>query len=349
MKTMNTSIFKTIVLAILIAGSFQAKANFVKRTHKSWPQNKIQSLSIDNKFGNINFIDTRDDSVTIDASVIFHDVSEKKAESLASLIHFEFSMEDGKIKAKTIFEDNFKTNNKFEITYTINIPENKYIDVKNKFGNVTLGDLKSGGEFNVAYGNIYGKTIVSKPSERVKINLKYGNGSFESIDRLVAKIAYSKLTSGKIADGELNTQYSSVEIENSRNLKSTSQYDSYILGEIENIDVDSKFSDWKIDELKSKFTFINEYGGLDIKLVSKNFKEININNQFGNIKVTIEPSATYNLRGDSKFCNIKYPKTSPTKLIKDDFHTYVEATIGTGPIKSTIIIQSKYGEVDLME
>lgn len=347
---MKTSIFKiSLLFTILIACSLQSKANPVKSIHRSWPQNKVQSLSIDNKFGNINFINTRADSVTIDVSVIFFNVSEKKAQTLASSVHFEFAMEEGRVKAKTIFDDDFKTNNKFEINYTINIPETKYIDVKNKFGNVTLKDLKSGGEFNIAYGNIDGKRITSKPSEKVKIDLKYGNGSFESIDRVNAKISYSKITINELSEGQLNTKYSTIKIENCGNMISESEYDTYTLGTIENIEISSKFTSWDIDELKSKFNFVNEYGNLEIKHVAQNFKEININNQYGDIKVIIDPTSTYNLKADSKFCNINYPKTSPKKLNKDDFHSYVEATIGTGSAKSTVDIQSKYGKVDLME
>jgi len=350
MKAMKTSIFKIIpILTILIAGTFQSKADFVKKEHRSWPQNTIQSLSVDNKFGNINFINTREDSVTIDATVTFLNTSENKAAKLAALIHFKFSMEDGKINAKTIFDDEFKTNNKFEIVYTINIPTNRYIDVKNKFGNVTLGDLKSGGEFDIAYGNIYGKSICSKPSEKVKIDLKYGDGSFESIDHLDAKISYSKLATDNVVEAELNTRFSTIDIDNCKNVVSDSQYDSYTLGSIGSLTINSKFTNWEIDELKSKFDFVSEYGNVDIKHVNKDFKLIRIDNQFGDIKISIDPSATYNLKGDSKFCDIKYPKTNPTKLIKDNFHTYVEATIGTGSLKSTVEVQSKYGKVDLME
>ena len=347
---MKTSIFKiSLLFTILVACSLQTKANHVKSLHRSWPQNKVQSLSIENKFGNINFIDTRKDSVTIDVSVTFFDVPEKKAQTLSSLIHFEFEIEDGRVKAKTIFDNDFKSNNKFEINYTINIPENRYLDIKNKFGNVTLQDLKSGGEFDIAYGNINGNKITSKSSEKVKIDLKYGNGSFESIDRVNAKISYSGITINELSEGQLNTKYSTIKAEKCGNLTSESEYDTYSLGTIENIEINSKFTSWNIGELKSKFNFINQYGDLKIRNVSKNFKEINIDNQFGDIKVNIDPTATYNLKADSKFCNINYPKTSPTKLIKDDFHCSVEATIGTGSVKSTVEVQSKYGKVDLME
>jgi hypothetical protein len=62
---------------------------------------------VENKFGNVNFINTRDDSVTIDIIVTIKGLPESKARMMASDINFEFSIENGKVKAETVFDSNF--------------------------------------------------------------------------------------------------------------------------------------------------------------------------------------------------------------------------------------------------
>ena len=196
---MKTSICK-ILLCLLLFTVFQSqlKAERVKKLHKSWPVNKVLSLSVENKFGNISFLNTRNDSVTIDIVVETDNKDNRNWTSISDLIDFSISFENGTINAQTIFNEKFKTNQEFTIAYTINIPADKPLDVTNKFGDVTLSDLKAKGKFEISYGNIFGNSILAPSDQMIEMDLKYSNASFETINRLKAQIAYSKFRANKI-------------------------------------------------------------------------------------------------------------------------------------------------------
>lgn len=347
---MKTYTFKMIlILSVLVFCQFSSNAEQVKKLHRSWPVNKVISLSVENKFGNINFLNSRDDSVTIDVIVETDDDNYRNNSRIASLIDFDFSFEEGEIKAQTIFDDDFKTNKNFTINYVINIPANKNLDISNKFGNVTLTDLKASGKFEISYGNIFGNFMLAPFGSKIQIELKYSNATFESINRLNAQIAYSKLRTTKIETAELDTKYSSINFDNCETLNSNSQYDNFIIGTLHHLSTDSKFTGWKIDEIVNNAEFDTEYGDVNVGHVFRDFQNIRIENRYGNIRIGIDKDATYNLNSDTYYCEVKHPKTSPTKYLKDNNHTIIEAKIGNGNQNSKVIIESKYGNIDLMK
>jgi hypothetical protein len=349
-KRMKTYTFKMILLVgILFFCQMMVKAEDVKKLHKSWPVNRVTSLSVENKFGNINFLNSRDDSVTIDVSIETEDDNYRNNSRIANMIDFEFSFEEGEIKAHTIFDNDFKTNKDFTINYVINIPVNKNLNVSNKFGNVTLTDLKANGKFEISYGNIFGNSMIAPFGSVFQLDLKYGNATFETINRLNAKISYSKLRTTKLETGELDTKYSSINFDNCKTLNSNSQYDNFIIGTLQYLSTDSKFTGWKIDEIVNNAEFNTEYGDVNVGHVSRDFQNIRIENRYGNIKIGIDKDATYNLNSDTYYCELRHPKTSPTKYLKDNNHTIIEAKIGNGNQISKVIIESKYGNIDLMK
>jgi hypothetical protein len=347
---MKTSTFNiALFILVLITIQLPMKAEQVKRIHKSWPVNKVTSLAVENKFGNINFLNTRDDSVIIDVVIDTDDDSYRNGKGIADQIDFSFTFENGKIVAQTLFEDKFRTNRDFSINYTINIPVSKELDISNKFGNVTLEDLNAKGKFEVSYGNIFGNSIMSPANNTFEIDLKYSNATFNKINRLTAQIAYSKFRTGNIETAELETRYSTINLTDCIDLNSNSQYDNFTIEKLQSINTDSKFTGWTVNEIGSDAEFNTEYGDVKVGHVSKKFNKIKIENRYGNIRLGIDKDASYELNSETWYCDVIYPKTTPVKYFKENNHTVIEAVIGNGNPFSKVNIESKYGKVDLME
>jgi len=346
---MKTRIFNTLLVSLmLLFPALNSSAEIVKKVHKSWPIGKVTSLAIENKFGNINFVTNRDDSVTIDVS-IDTETGSHRSYRLIDQIDFSFSIMDGKVKAKTIFDDGFSSHDNFTINYIINIPKNRDLEVINKYGNVMLDDLNANGNFEIAYGNINGNSLLAPSGQQIKLELKYGNANFEKVNNLLGDIAYSKLRATTIENAELETRYSNIFAEKSNEIFANSRYDNYTILSIKRIKSDSKFTDWKIDEATSSVQFINEYGDIKIRKVPKNFEKVSVQNRYGNIRIGIAADASYQLVGETFYCNIIFPDTEPEKYIKEENHTIISAFIGNRNTTSKVNIESRYGKVDLLE
>lgn len=334
---------------MLLLSAFAANANYSKSIHKSWPISKVKALAIENKFGNINFISNRDDSVTIDVHIEIENPSAKKAEYLADQIQFLFALNDGKVHAQTKFGDNFKTNQNFTIQYTINIPTDRDLEVENRYGNVTLGDLYANGYFEIKYGNIYGRNLKAPDDSDIKLELSYGQGTFASIKKLLAEVGYSTVDFGDMHEANLESQYSVVKIGTSGDLNIESKFDTYKVKSVNDLYAESKFSGWDIINLNNSFELENEYGSIDVGNVNKQFELINIENKYGNINVGVSSDASYQLESESYYCNVSYPEAEEIKHITENNRTYIKAIIGNHNSETKVKIETRYGKVNLVK
>ncbi|HPR33891.1 MAG TPA: DUF4097 family beta strand repeat-containing protein [Prolixibacteraceae bacterium] len=348
---MKTHVFNLLLIAGLLASSSpDARAEYVKKVYKSWPAREVQTLNVENKFGNITFLYTRTDSVVINIQVEIKNLSGSKAQNLADMIRFKFSSSDGIVKATTTFDDDFKTNQDFEINYTIYIQEDKNLMIENKYGNLVLGNLNAKGMFDIAYGNITGKNLSAPDDEFIRLELKYGTGFLAEVNRLEAKIGYSKFRSDQVATARLDTKYSVLSIERCGRIMADSRYDNYQIDKVQEATIDTKFTGWSINELNKILKMENQYGDIDIDHVSPHFESIRLENQYGNIQLGMASDARYSLKAQAVYCKVRYPRSAETfRYIEDNNNITIDAVVGGGEPESTIVIESQYGNVDLME
>ena len=344
---MKTLTVKCLLAIVLMLGVLQSRADYSKSIHKSWGINSVKALALESKFTNINFVNDRDDSVTIDINISIDDVNESTGEAIANQIDFSFSMSNGTLKAETDFSDRFRTNKDFTIQYTVNIPNDRDLDIENKFGNVTLGDLNANGVFEVKYGNIYGQNLMAPDNEKIRLELKYGNATFESVNRLYADLGYAKLQSGDMDAAEFDTQYSIIKTDNVKMMNVDSKYDQYSTETVDQLSVESKFTNWKVGKIMTRFWIDTQYGDVDVDQVSPDFETVNIQNSYGNIKVGISPSASYQLSSESYYCKVYFPEADIVKQIEDNNHTTIKATVGKSNPDAKVIVETKYGKVRL--
>lgn len=343
---MKTLPFKLAFLLILATSWIQTKGSntFEKNIHKSWPIERVKALAVDNKFGNINFVSTRDDSVVIDIDI---EIEDKKAEFLSEQLEFRFSFSNGTVLAKTEFGDKFKTNSDFKIVYTINIPIDRNLTVENKYGDVRLGDLNASGNFEIKYGNIQGFNMNTPDGEEIKLELKYGSATFQNINTLNADVGYSNIAIGNINKARLDTKYSIVKLGVINNLWIESKYDNYKVKGIGDLYAESKYTQWDIINLASSLNIENEHGEIDIQSVSNDFNSIAIESDYANIKIGLSKDASYKLTGECYYCDIDHHAGNVIKDIKDNHKNYKRVDVGNTPENATIKIESRYGDINL--
>lgn len=341
--------FNFLLTFVMFAFSQNTTANFTKNIHKAWAMNNVQSLSVENKFGNINFVSTRSDSVTIDIYIEIRNLSNNRASFLANQINFRFNLSNGLLSAKTEFGKDFKTNQEFNIIYTINIPIDKHINVVNKYGDVSLGDLNANGNFKISYGNIQGGDLNAPDNKAIKLKLKYGNSNFNNINKLDAEIGYGKLWAKQIDQATLNTEYSIVKTAEVNTIKVVSKYDNFDFDKAGTIDADSKFTNWNVDLLSNNFKLKNQYGNIVVNKVKNNFSTIRIENSYGNISIGLSHNAAYLFEGECYYCDIKHHPALLETDFHDGQHSHLKGKIGETETQSRVYVRSKYGKVKLME
>jgi len=139
------SIFNLVTFTLLFAVSqaFASGAEFSKTVKKAWLKNSVTALQITNKFGEVRINDMGGDSVSIRVKITVDNGSESKSKNLLNKININFEKTGSIVEAVTTIEEDFKGNNSFSIDYLVNVPKNRDLEVRNKFGNVVLADLEN--------------------------------------------------------------------------------------------------------------------------------------------------------------------------------------------------------------
>lgn len=345
---MKTSTFK-LLLALILFTPFLSRATYVKQIHKGWDINKVEALQIENKFGHINFVHTRDDSVVIDVVIEIENLADSRAAALADEINFNFSFADGTIKAQTSFSPQFKTTQDFSIQYTINIPADRNLRVDNRYGNVSLNDLNAHGDFRIHYGNFQAQDLLSPDGQPIRFEIKYGNANFSKASLIDVQIAYGKINAFQIGKGRFDSKYSVIKIDETQQLKAVSQYDHYEIERCEILMADSKFTGWNIDQLNRHLEMETQYGDIKVDEVAGNFELISIINRYGNIRINIPESVSYQLESECYYCRVKHPEATILQKRDENNYSLIRACIGDENAKASVKIESRYGKVNLMD
>lgn len=343
---MKTKSFR-LVLVLLMAGALQLQAQKItKRVYRSFPLSQVASLELSNKYGNIQIDDNRKDSVVISAE-IWVEGSGSRAQRLLDNISVNIATNGNTVSATTDFRNDFNNNNlEFSIDYVVSVPADRNLTVSQKYGNVHMNNLTGKGIFDIKYGELRGKELLAP---QLNMEIAYSKVYLDATRNLDLNIRYSKITLGKGENLKLDSRYSGLNIGVCKEATIESKYDDIKIKSVENLTSNSMYTGYKIEELISSLTFTNGYGDMSIASIPSNFNSIKVSSRYATIRLGIDPAASYRLKGNVRYCDIKHPSGKLNRM-KEDNSYEVEGTIGNSDSpKSTVAVESSYGNVILIK
>lgn len=300
-------------------------------------------VSIENSFGNVNINTTGGDKVVIEVTIVVDAKNEDKAEEFFDKINIDFNNSRSAVSAfteigkrngsswtKWLNPNNWNgSNDDFNISYEVWMPSTCKLDLKNKFGNITVADLDND----------------------INIELKHGDGELEDIDgNLYLDLGFGEFEMGSVIDAELDIKHSEFKCESSRDIEcdskhselyidkarrlvSDSGHDDYYLGEIGalvnegghddfeikylgEIDIDAGHSDFVIGELQSGGVFHVNHGDLRVKNVSGLSEGLDIDGS--HTDVSLRMNIPFNIEAETNHTDVDMPSNMTyTTRIKD--------------------------------
>ncbi len=339
--------FKITALLVLVIGLGAGRTTLAvektKKYHESWPVSSVETLDISNKFGEVKFKNDGGTEITIDVLVTVEASSDGKANELLNMIDVKFSKSGNVVKAVTSIENNFKSQRRFSIDYTVNVPADKNLRVSNKYGNVVVNKLTGTGEFDVQYGNI---TAVSLKGASTRLKLAYGKGNINETGNLETNISYSNITMGETGDLRLNSKYSTVDLDKAKNIQTESRYDKLNFGETVSVKADTKYSQVRIARLTKSLLISSGYGGVKVDKIAPDFESVDITNSYGQISLGLG-GTSYNVDARCDYCGISYPQDRfKGNRMKENTSIQLLGKIGSAG-GGNVVVKSRYGEIKL--
>ncbi len=341
---MKTLKFNTLILLTLIFSVNVVAARVSKRVYKNFPVNSVQKLELNNKYGNIYIENNRTDSVIVSADIWVEGNSDR-AQRLLNNINVTVNQSGSTVSAVTSIENMNNGNNEFSIDYHIAVPADRELAVIQKYGTVNMKDLTGKGNFEIKYGELNGQKLLSPD---LTLDVAYSKVNIEAVKDLSLVLRYSKFKLEKGANLKFETRYSGMTITDCTQLEADSKYDSYSVENVNALTVNAMYTGFKVEKLNTKLNLINGYGGFTVKAIPAGFESITIENKYAGIKLGIASGAAYHLNGKVRYCNIDHPEGRLNKT-RENTSYEVNGTVGNSEnSRSTVNINSSYGNVSLM-
>lgn len=353
------AIFSSILLYTFISCNISAQDDYTKKFSEQYNLSGFSKLEISNSYGKIDIQDWDKNEAKIDAAVVIHNLNPQKAEQAAKYVKVEFATDNGVISVKTNYADDFfdiigrnnlGNNKKFEVNYTIKIPSNLIIDLKNKYGDVFISKLASASVVEIKYGNFQANQLIANAKESMaELFLAYSKGNIESCKWLKINLKYSKLN---IEDSKALiafTKYSKLNIQKGSSLVCDSKYDGYEIGELANFVVSAQYSNFKFEKITKKINLDTKYTDIRVDNVPASFESIEVENSYGTIRLGIASDASYKLNGYAKYAKIEFPEDSRVNSFHENNEHKVDGIVGKNNTTSSVHINTKYGGVKLVK
>jgi hypothetical protein len=337
----------------------RAKEEFTKNIQKEFKADDNTSLEISNKFGKINIINWDKPLIQINVKITLKHNDKAKAEQLLTMINVEFSEQGNIIKAITQINDHFGTsrgwsesneNKDFHIDYQVSIPKKIALKLSNRYGDIFVNEIEGLINVDLKYGNLNMNKLSRgdiKPYNNV--SLAYGNANIEQCNWLNLNLSYGKINFQTCRTLIVISKYSKINMEKANIIAGESAYDGYVVKSLNNFVITGKYSDYKIGQISNKIDVDSKYSNFQVDQVLPTFESININNSYGKISLGIDPSASYELSAFVKYASINFPDNGHISHIKQNNQTTVSGMVGNQKTNSKVTINSSYGGINLVK
>lgn len=341
--------YKLVTLCLLFALSALAGQDQKKKyVEKNYKVSATTKLKIENKFGKVEINSWEKSEFDIKVEIIGKGRNEDRAQRILDAIEIDITEGSSEIVFETeIASSKNKNEEGFEINYTIYMPDSNPLDIKNSFGDVTMGDRENDLDINVSYGSMR----VGNVAGDAEIKLSFGSGSVGTVDDGEVTIKYSKFEIDGAGVIDLEQGFSDIEIGDVDDLELESKYGKVEIEKAGKIDADAHFSGFEIEELTGSIELDCSYlGNFQIEKLAKTFTLVDIDGKFGSYEIGLEEGMNADINAEFSFADMKYSSDVDATFnyrVKESNKSTYKGKIGQGDPNKMIRIDSSYGNLRL--
>ncbi|HAO14986.1 MAG TPA: hypothetical protein DDE71_05450 [Tenacibaculum sp.] len=332
----------------------QSKYEKSKTIKKEFLVNKNATLSINNKYGNLNINTWNKNKIEINIKIIVKGGNLSQVEKKLKSINIAFKNNTTLVEAKTNISNSgfsWSWSNRddisFRINYFVRMPASNNADFNNTYGNIELGKIDGKTNINCEYGSIAIEELNNRDNI---ISLEYcKNSKIDFMKSGNISVDYSKIKIKNTEDVKVSSDYSNVVIANSNNLRFTSDYGSITAGNANTIYGNSDYTTIRIKNLNRHLDIDTDYASVEVENINKGFEHVTIEGSYAGIRLGVADDSNFQFKINTSYASFKYPENHVKmfKSIKKSFSKHYEGVFGVSNNNSQINIHSSYGRVSL--
>lgn len=319
-------------------GLIEKRRNIVK----VFDVKKSDALEVDNQFGLVKVNLWNKEEIKVEIVVTANapsdsraaeylgsvNIDEKRAKNLISIItRIDRSQFGGNGWNKSKGDKNF-----IQIDYTIYMPKENALTVRNKFGNTDIPAFHAPLTVDSKHGNFMA-TLLENPDN--VIDVQFGN----------ARI-------GKMDGGKLDCQYSNVKVDQAKKVLLSNKFGELTIGDVVNLDAAIDYSGAKIGTIRGTGKIrLNYSGNFAIDALTNSAQNLDIQAQYSSV---VLPAEANQFNVSVTYGKFSYPSGNvnfsmqPDKEGRPDKIKHYQGKIGSGG-GTKITVTSVFGDVKLKD
>lgn len=356
MKTLYKTLWVLLLLPVGLYGSNFPSGNFTKekKINKNFSVQKEASLSIDNRYGNVDVITWNKNDIEIQITITTSGNNEGAVQKQLDNITVDFVDSPSAVSATTLINSISKgwsfwgrsSNVNFQINYLVKMPVNNHLVIKNNYGVVRLDKLKGNANIRCNYGKLMLGELQGKQNI---LNFDYTNNStINQANNVSIRANYSEfiLENSNLVDYEGNYTNASFEKVTSLNFKSN--YGRITIGSVDQLVGEGQYITKRIRLVTQTINVQSKFGNLNVEELGKAFQQGIIKARYTTIKVGYHPDASFQFMSTVSYASVRG---------LDDFHLRsrvelnykkeYEGYYNSEKSKNSLVIHSDYGGVQL--
>jgi hypothetical protein len=271
------------LLAILFATPLSAQS-YDCDFKKSFFSKECAFITLTNKYGDINLLTSKDDSISVCATISIEQENNELVRKSMKLISINISRIDDTVSVSTTFDKKFfsetyrEGRKSFSVDYLIKIPVNLSVRITNEFGNINIEELSGLLNARLSQGNLAVRKL-SRDNIRPlnEIYVDHGKISINECGWMNMTVRNCpSVEIGKARAILITSDFSKINMGETNSLVSFSKYDSYNIEAIKNIVSESIYSTFEIGELTGRLKSTATLGSIIISDLKKEFSLVDI-------------------------------------------------------------------------
>ncbi len=353
MKKQFNVLFTLLLLPIFVFGKTIDLGKYTKQKEikKAYLVNSDAGISVKNSYGNVYITTWNEDKIELNITIKVSGDNEKWVQKKIDEIDVSIEALKSLVSAETNIGNsrngNYGKNSSFEINYTVKIPKNGGVKIKNNYGSIITEDLFAATNLNCDYGKIvlgrlYGNSNIISFDYCTKSTIEY-------VKNATINANYSGFSLNEFGSLTLNTDYTDCTLGTGTNLKYNSNYAKFDIGKIVNLEGDGDYLNIKVGHLSNNLQITTDYSKILVEEIDDIAKNININAQYTAIELAYHQDFAFNFDIDLKYANLK--SDNQLEFTSKQEKNFSKSCEGFHKKNTTskVSIRSEYGNVSLRQ
>ena len=346
-RTMLKAKLSLTLLLLLFTTALWSKESGEKEIHHDLQINSNALFEVNNIYGDL-IVTTEENrtKATVDILIRLSERNHDRVEKFLDEISVELQSDPDHIKLKTIINKRNGSYNDLEINYTVRLPKNVRVNLKNRYGSVVVNQLYKESEIEVHYGNL---KVDKYHSESNKVKLMYTDMKVNTASFIDLYGRYSDVVIKSLDQFKGDLMYTDCRIERCPDFSLVTRYGDLKLKNTRVAFVDGMYADMEFDNIELSLNAITRYGDLEVNEINKEFKGIEIDGMYSEIELGFESGSVFILSGDLSYADLSLPNDAKViRKAKSGAQYEIEAYSGeTKSVEKRVKIESRYGDVTI--